>query len=83
MKTLVNFLSTFLNVNDNHLTENLCNQMYGKILIPIIEGHNVVLLEYQPPNLQQELNHDCDTDAKLEIQNIHDQEVVLFDGVVN
>ena len=58
--------------------------MYGKILIPVVEGHKVAYLKYHHlPDLQQELNYDCDTDAKLVIQNIHDQEVVLFDSVVN
>ena len=79
----VNFLSNFPTVRDNLPTKNLCNQMYGKILILIVEGHKVAYLEYHSPDLQQELNRDCDTDAKLEIQNIHDQEVDLFDSVVN
>ena len=83
MKTLVNFLSNFPNVRDKRPIENLCNQMYGKILIPIVEGHQVAYLKYHLPDLQQELNCDCDTDAELEIQNTHNQELVLFDSVVD
>ena len=80
-KTLVIFLASFPNVNDNSPSEILYNQMYGKILIPIVGGHKVVLLEYQSLDLQQKLNIDYDTDAKLEIQNLHKQEV--FDSVVD
>ena len=69
-------LASFRNVNEKGLSEILCNQMDRKLLIPIVEGDKVVSLKYQSLDLQQ----NCDTESKLEIQKLHEQEV--FDSVV-
>ena len=54
--------------------------MYERI--QVVDEHQDAHLEYHSLDLQQKLNCDCDTDEKLEIPELQDQAVVLFDSVV-
>ena len=75
-KTLVVFLAGFCNVDEKGLSEILCNQLDGKLLIPIVEGNKVVLLKYQLLKPQPKLNIDCGADVQPELPGLRPKEDV-------